>query len=252
MTEKTGGFSCAVGCWAMAAGIGVLAFVLMLVLGEIQFFGALFLSGGAAAALGLLFQAVFCRELPDARGAGAGPIKTRGLRAEPPADPAEASVSYAHAKREAEAAGRTPPASPAAMGAPAGARVATPAATPAASTKPAPAKAASDKTPTKPIPPADPVPAGTPAPGAAEAPVGSEPARLDAPRNGKPDDLKKIKGVGPKLEAQLHEMGYYHFDQIANWSADEVAWVDENVEGVKGRVTRDDWVGQARTLAANG
>jgi NADH-quinone oxidoreductase subunit E len=58
--------------------------------------------------------------------------------------------------------------------------------------------------------------------------------------------------VGPKLEALLHSMGYFHFDQIAAWTAAEIAWVDDNLEGFKGRVTRDDWVAQARALAAGG
>jgi NADH-quinone oxidoreductase subunit E len=78
-----------------------------------------------------------------------------------------------------------------------------------------------------------------------------KPALRDAPRAGGADDLKKIKGVGPKLETVLNEMGVYHFDQIAGWSAAEVAWVDANLEGFKGRVTRDDWVTQARALAAS-
>jgi len=75
---------------------------------------------------------------------------------------------------------------------------------------------------------------------------------LTAARNGAGDDLKQIKGVGPKLMANLNAMGVYHFDQIAGWSADEVAWVDENLEGFKGRVSRDDWVAQAKVLAAGG
>ena len=84
------------------------------------------------------------------------------------------------------------------------------------------------------------------------APAGTAPTKLDGPRDGQADDLKKIKGVGPKLEELLHSMGFYHFDQIAAWTADEVAWVDENLEGFKGRVTRDDWVAQAGTLASGG
>ncbi len=47
-------------------------------------------------------------------------------------------------------------------------------------------------------------------------------------------------------------MGIYHFDQIAGWGDAEVAWADENIKGVKGRVSRDDWVEQARILAAGG
>ncbi|MEM9032652.1 MAG: fused NADH-quinone oxidoreductase subunit E/endonuclease, partial [Pseudomonadota bacterium] len=61
-----------------------------------------------------------------------------------------------------------------------------------------------------------------------------------------------IKGVGPKLEALLHRLGFYHFDQIAGWNADEVAWVDRNLEGFKGRVSRDEWVKQAKILSEGG
>jgi predicted flap endonuclease-1-like 5' DNA nuclease len=83
--------------------------------------------------------------------------------------------------------------------------------------------------------------------------AGTRPARLDGPRDGgEADDLKKIKGVGPKMETLLNSLGFYHFDQIAGWTADEVAWVDQNLEGFKGRVTRDDWVEQAKHLAAGG
>jgi predicted flap endonuclease-1-like 5' DNA nuclease len=82
--------------------------------------------------------------------------------------------------------------------------------------------------------------------------VGTAPATLASARDGQPDDLKQIKGVGPKLEKLLHSMGFYHFDQIAAWSDDEIAWVDENLTGFKGRVTRDDWVAQARTLTSGG
>ena len=80
--------------------------------------------------------------------------------------------------------------------------------------------------------------------------AGTRPAALDGPRAGGADDLKKIKGIGPKLELLCHKLGFYHFDQIANWSAAEVAWVDANLEGFKGRVTRDTWVEQARLLAS--
>lgn len=81
---------------------------------------------------------------------------------------------------------------------------------------------------------------------------GQRPATLAGPRGGTPDDLKKIKGVGPKLEAMLHDLGFFHFDQIATWSGDEVAWVDANLGGFNGRVSRDRWIDQARTLAAGG
>ncbi|SFB75951.1 NADH-quinone oxidoreductase subunit E [Tropicimonas isoalkanivorans] len=78
----------------------------------------------------------------------------------------------------------------------------------------------------------------------------NRPQWYDGPRGGTADDLKEIKGIGPKLEEMCHSLGFYHFDQIAAWTPEEVTWVDQNLEGFKGRVTRDDWVGQARALAA--
>ncbi|MXQ07771.1 NADH-quinone oxidoreductase subunit E [Alphaproteobacteria bacterium GH1-50] len=84
----------------------------------------------------------------------------------------------------------------------------------------------------------------------AKPPAGEKPAPLDGPRDGAADDLKKISGVGPKLEALLNSLGVYHFDQVAGWSEAEIAWVDENLEGFKGRVTRDEWVRQAKELSA--
>jgi predicted flap endonuclease-1-like 5' DNA nuclease len=94
--------------------------------------------------------------------------------------------------------------------------------------------------------------APAPAPAAADPGPGTRPEALDGPRDGGADDLKKIKGVGPKLEKLCNKLGFYHFDQIAAWTADEVAWVDQNLEGFKGRVTRDNWVEQARLLASGG
>lgn len=82
--------------------------------------------------------------------------------------------------------------------------------------------------------------------------VGVRPTGLSAPRGGQADDLKQIKGVGPKLEQLCNDFGFYHFDQIAAWTQDEVDWVDENLVGFKGRVSRDDWVAQAKVLAAGG
>ena len=106
-------------------------------------------------------------------------------------------------------------------------------------------------------------PAAAPAPAAAapaaakeKTPTASKddgaPEFLTAAREGGPDDLKQIKGVGPKLEKTLHNMGIYHFDQIAGWGPKEQAWMDDNLEGFKGRATRDDWVAQAIVLNAGG
>ncbi len=81
---------------------------------------------------------------------------------------------------------------------------------------------------------------------------GTRPAGLDGPRGGVADDLKMIKGVGPKMEQLVNSLGFWHFDQLAAWTADEVAWVDANLKGFKGRVSRDQWVEQAGVLAAGG
>ena len=100
-------------------------------------------------------------------------------------------------------------------------------------------------------------PAKTKAPAKAEVPAvgeggGVRPPTLTAARGGKADDLTLISGIGPKLQALCHKLGFYHFDQIAAWTPAEIAWVDANLEGFKGRVTRDNWVAQAKVLAAGG
>lgn len=77
-----------------------------------------------------------------------------------------------------------------------------------------------------------------------------KPRSMTAPRKAGADDLKMIKGVGPKLEIMLNELGFFHFDQIAGWSASEVAWVNDNLTGFKDRVISDNWVDQARKLAS--
>lgn len=99
---------------------------------------------------------------------------------------------------------------------------------------------------------AEPAAKPTPKPAAAaEADKpGSKPAALKGARKTGADDLKMIKGVGPKLEGLLNGLGFYHFDQIAAWSTDEVAWADQNLVGFKGRVSRDAWVEQAKALAS--
>lgn len=74
---------------------------------------------------------------------------------------------------------------------------------------------------------------------------------LDAPREGRADDLKEIKGIGPKMETDLNEIGIYHFDQIAALTAEERAWLDSRLK-FKGRFERDDWAGQAAALARGG
>lgn len=63
------------------------------------------------------------------------------------------------------------------------------------------------------------------------------------------DDLKKLSGVGPALEKKLLEGGVTTFAQIAGWSADDVAAMDEKLS-FKGRIDREGWIEQAAKLAA--
>ena len=85
------------------------------------------------------------------------------------------------------------------------------------------------------------------------APVAAAgPLRLTAPRGGKGDDLKEIEGIGPAMEKLVNELGFYHFDQIATWSDDDVTLVDAEMKGFKGRITRDRWVAQSKIIVTEG
>ncbi len=80
-------------------------------------------------------------------------------------------------------------------------------------------------------------------------PVGMAPeGLLDAPRNGQKDNLTKIKGIGIKIDEALNGIGIYHFDQIAAWTEENMAWADKAL-AFPGRARRDDWAGQAKLLA---
>jgi predicted flap endonuclease-1-like 5' DNA nuclease len=66
---------------------------------------------------------------------------------------------------------------------------------------------------------------------------------------GEPDDLRKIKGIGPKLNTLLGELGVARYDQIAAWTPADVAEIDPYLGTFKGRVERDGWIEQAGFLA---
>lgn len=86
---------------------------------------------------------------------------------------------------------------------------------------------------------------------AAAVPAGEEarPKGIDRPE--KPDDLKMISGVGPKIEGILNDLGIYTYSQIAAWTKAEREWVDSYLR-FKGRIEREDWVKQAKALAKGG
>ena len=70
---------------------------------------------------------------------------------------------------------------------------------------------------------------------------------MTAARDGGADDLKQIKGVGPKLEIALNEGGIYHLDQIAGLRKKEVEWLNETFD-LRGRIEREGWIAQAKAL----
>jgi NADH-quinone oxidoreductase subunit E len=78
-----------------------------------------------------------------------------------------------------------------------------------------------------------------------------QPELLKEPRGGSaPDDLSLIWGVADKMAEKLNAMGIWHFDQIAKWTPENVAWFESQLDGFKGRVTRDKWIEQAQKLAS--
>ena len=106
------------------------------------------------------------------------------------------------------------------------------------------AEAGASVTPTRDLPsPGDYGRAGT-EPGPAEpaaAPTGSA-----APA----DDLSQIKGIGPKLVILLASLEITRFEQIAAWSEADVERIDGQLGRFKGRITRDQWIEQAKLLMA--
>jgi predicted flap endonuclease-1-like 5' DNA nuclease len=95
-------------------------------------------------------------------------------------------------------------------------------------------------------PPAEPdLLAAVPPP--AEPVRGTPPPPLPGPE-GEPDDLKLISGIGPSIEKTLHALGVYHFRQIAELTPDNIAWIDQRLR-FRGRIQREDWIGQAKRLA---
>jgi len=93
--------------------------------------------------------------------------------------------------------------------------------------------------------------ATTSAPAADEVAASSEESRGfvydSAPEDA--DDLKKISGVGPALEAKLNGFGVYTFQQIADWTPENITAFDDLLS-FKGRIERDNWLEQAQTFVA--
>jgi predicted flap endonuclease-1-like 5' DNA nuclease len=85
------------------------------------------------------------------------------------------------------------------------------------------------------------------APPAPVEPTSPPPAPL---AEGEPDDLRRIKGVGPKLVTLLHGLGITRYAQIAAWTDADIDRIDAQLGSFAGRIRRDNWVEQAGFLAA--
>ncbi|MEP3233795.1 MAG: proton-conducting membrane transporter [Hyphomicrobiales bacterium] len=85
---------------------------------------------------------------------------------------------------------------------------------------------------------------------AAEADAaGKRPLVLGAPLGSGKDNLKRVKGIGPVNEKNLNGLGIYHFSQISAWKQKEADWVGTFL-AFPGRIDREDWISQAKLLAA--
>lgn len=78
-----------------------------------------------------------------------------------------------------------------------------------------------------------------------------KPAMLAAARNGAPDDLTLIDGVSLQQQSTFYSLGVFHFDQIAAWTPENAAWVD-NYLRLRGRIESEEWIEQAADLAREG
>ena len=198
---------------------GGLAFLVLMGLGGWGFFSALVIGFVIFAALGILLRRVMCRPMPSAEDAAVSSPRTSAAQETAPAAP------------EAHAA----PATPAPAAAPEVAPTAAPETAQVGSTQLAGETELAERKGSWTY----------------QSNAASEPETLTGARGGQADDLKRLKGVGPKLEQTLNDLGFYHFDQIAAWTDEQVAWVDTRLK-FKGRIDRDGWIEQAKILAAGG
>ena len=229
MTTPQKNTSCQLGCWALALGIALVIVIGISIFGKMTITGAIFLGIVAFIVSGVMLGWLLCRPLPSLGGTveDAGEKETKELSV-------KAASEQAAETKSALADSGLKPSTPLSGEAELASRKGTwrySGSGSAVGTEPA--KAARKKVAKS---------------AASEDGIVKAPKKLEGPRGGVADDLKQIKGIGPKLEKLCHSLGFFHFDQIANWTDDEVAWVDANLEGFKGRVTSNRWVAQAKEL----
>ncbi|MEM9968666.1 MAG: hypothetical protein AAF755_11260 [Pseudomonadota bacterium] len=236
MSEYNDGAKCAINCWIMAAIAGLVFAMVLIVIAEYSVLQGAFAGVLIALVAGLFLSVVVCS------GSAASTPKPSMARE-------SATAPAAIAEPNAPLQDPVPDASEVEV------VEAAPAATVESDSpeKEVDAPAASSDEEAPEVAKEAPAVAATAAKTAPVAAVETDdkPEMLSAPRASGADDLKRIGGVGPKLEQTLNDLGVWHFDQIASWGAQDIAWVDERLR-FKGRIERDDWIGQAKVLAAGG
>ena len=224
MTNSKDGWGCRETSWLAAGIIGLVAAIILGVSADWAWLLAILGGAVVAVLVGLILLNFFCKEADESESVAAAPA----------ADPIPAVAPVAAPE---PAVTETAP-------------------EPSAAVEPQAAEPVVDEPVVEPVVDPEPVPAApveaAPTPAAPSVEGGEKPVAMAAARGGQPDDLKVIQGIGPKLEELCHSLGIYHFDQIAGWGPNEVAWMDSNLPRFKGRVTRDNWVAQAKEIVEVG
>lgn len=266
MSQPSGNIRCTATCYTIGLIAGAIAAIMLVLLGSFSWPGAIFSGVVLALVIGLFLGWTVCRPLPtfdevrSRHDLSATAPRAHAAGTTTRVTPAP-TVSATESGAAGAASGGTsaPPASDHSAGAESA---------PTASADPAPASGTTSDAPATGgvVQPSRELPGQTALEGergdwkyeagATSAPAAGSPAPTDAdkpsllsaPHEGGADDLKRIKGVGPRLEQMLNELGVYHFSQIAAWNDREVAWIDDHLESFRGRASRDEWVAQAKIL----
>lgn len=253
--NDSGLFSCRNTCWIVGGLLGLVA--LLLIWGS-SVIMAIIVGVVVAVVVALVLQKLFCVD----EGAASGVSSSTSAAVNQAASSTSAASSAATASTASTASTEAPAKKPAET---ASAKTSEPASD-AAKVKPSKAlsgekelderkgdwkyeKPADEKKPAAKKPAAK-KPAAKKAPAKAET-AKKAPAKKAAPKKAAAgaDDMKMIKGVGPGIEKKLHDAGVTSFAQIAGWGASDVAEMDDKLN-FRGRIERDDWVTQAKALAA--
>ncbi|MCQ0969797.1 hypothetical protein MLD63_05060 [Paracoccus sp. TK19116] len=263
---------CTRNCWIAGAVLGLFVWILTSGVGTMRWFEGLFLALIAGGLMGAFLVWALCKgrsagadhgaDRNRARASAAGSGGGAGTTVSGGGSPAKATSVAA----PAVAAGVAPAAKP--VAAPASTTTETSekppqekqADKPSGQTSSSASEAATQSAPETvdagTTPAAAPASTDSEAGSGATAPAGDGDATKPAARASRAkladgsDNLKEIKGVGPKLEKMLHDEGVTRFDQIASWSDDDIDRFAAKIGSMGSRIRSDDWVAQAKTLAS--